>query len=311
LLGLQWTTADRAAFLVQLTTILVPVLEATLFSGQPGVKPLTSKAWAACALAALGVVVISADGAGVDFAALTTAALHPSAAAAVAATAPSAAVLAASVTDGTAGAAGAGAAALASPVSGLSLSLRGDALVACSAIAYSFHVLRLGAIAPRTRPLDLAVAKAAAETTYSALTLVLLLGAAPPLTAALGLGTDWLPAHFPPAAALNAFGAAVAAGAVGVGEWKTIAVASLWCGAATCAYTIWAQSFGQRAVRPTAANLIYTSQPIFSAIFAAALLGEKLSPQGACGGAIIIAALLLSLQADPGISSSSAQSEID
>jgi len=31
------------------------------------------------------------------------------------------------------------------------------------------------------------------------------------------------------------------------------------------------------------------------------LLGEKLSPQGACGGAITIAALVLSLQADPGI----------
>lgn len=304
MLGLQWTTADRAAFLVQLTTILVPVLEATLFAGQPGVKPLTSKAWAACALAALGVVVISADGAGVDFAALASAALHPAAA-------PAAAAAALPIdAAGLAASSGAGGDA-SGAVTDFALSLRGDALVACSAVAYSFHVLRLGAIAPRTQPLDLAVAKAAAETAYSALTLALLLGVAPPLTDALGLGRDWLPGHFPPAAGLDAFAASVAQGAVGAGEWQAILVASLWCGAATCAYTIWAQSFGQRAVRPTAANLIYTSQPIFSAIFAAALLGEKLSPQGACGGAVIIAALLLSLQAEPGISTSSSQSESD
>jgi len=290
---LQWTTADRAAFLVQLTTLLVPVLEATLFAGQPGVKPLTAKAWAACAIAALGVIIISADGAGVDFAALASAALHPAFAA-----------VAALPTDSTGLAVAAAADAVVSSSlapSDLALSLRGDALVACSAIAYSFHVLRLGSIAPRTQPLDLAVAKAAAETAYSAVTLVILLGIAPPLTSALGLGSDWLPGHFPPAAGLNAFRESAASGAVTSSEWSAIAGASLWCGAFTCAYTIWAQSFGQRAVRPTSANLIYTSQPIFSAGFAAVLLGEQLSPQGACGGAIIIAALVLSLQADPGI----------
>lgn len=286
MLGLQWTTADRAAFLVQLTTLLVPVLEATLFAGQPGVKPLTAKAWAACAIAALGVIIISADGAGVDFAALASAALHPASAA-----------VAALPTDST----GLAVAAAADAPSDLALSLRGDALVACSAIAYSFHVLRLGNIAPRTQPLDLAVAKAAAETAYSAVTLVILLGIAPPLTSALGLGSDWLPGHFPPAAGLNAFRESAASGAVTSSEWSAIAGASLWCGAFTCAYTIWAQSFGQRAVRPTSANLIYTSQPIFSAGFAAILLGEQLSPLGACGGAIIIAALVLSVQADPGI----------
>lgn len=294
MLGLQWTTADRAAFLVQLTTLLVPVLEATLFAGQPGVKPLTPNAWAACAVAALGVVIISADGAGVDFVALASSVLHPSSAAAAAAALPtdSTGLAVAAATD----------AAASSPVSSdLALSLRGDALVACSAIAYSFHVLRLGNIAPRTQPLDLAVAKAAAETAYSAVTLVFLLGIAPSLTNALGLGSDWLPGHFPPAADLNAFRESAASGAVGSSEWSAIAGASLWCGAFTCAYTIWAQSFGQRAVRPTSANLIYTSQPIFSAGFAAVLLGEKLSPQGACGGAITIAALVLSLQADPGI----------
>ena len=64
----------------------------------------------------------------------------------------------------------------------------------------------------------------------------------------------------------------------------------------TCAYTIWAQSFGQRNVRPADANLIYTTQPIFSAIFAAILLDERLGLQGLVGGFIIGVALLVALK---------------
>ena len=47
------------------------------------------------------------------------------------------------------------------------------------------------------------------------------------------------------------------------------------------------------------ANLIYTSQPVFSAAFAAALLHERLSAQGLAGGAVIVAALVLSLVNSP------------
>ena len=75
---------------------------------------------------------------------------------------------------------------------------------------------------------------------------------------------------------------------------------ALWCGTMTCAYTIWAQSFGQKVVRPAQANLVYTTQPIFSAIFAAALLSETLSGQGYLGGAIIGAALLISTGGEDG-----------
>ena len=52
---------------------------------------------------------------------------------------------------------------------------------------------------------------------------------------------------------------------------------------------------GQRDVRPADANLIYTSQPIFSAAIAALLLGETLTPHGLVGGGIIIVALLVSI----------------
>ena len=69
--------------------------------------------------------------------------------------------------------------------------------------------------------------------------------------------------------------------------------AVLWTGWVTCAYTIYAQSYSQRRVGPTSANLIYTAQPIFSAIFAWALLGETLGPAGYGGGTLIAAALAL------------------
>jgi drug/metabolite transporter (DMT)-like permease len=311
-LGLQWTTADRAAFIVQLTTVIVPVLESVSSRIRFGAaaKPLPTRVWAACALAAAGVVVISADGAGYNLAeaaanllahreskeavgASVTAAVatatstQSSAAAAAAAAIPeTAAATAAATAVATAAEAGVAAA----------LSLRGDALVAVSAVLYSFHVLRLGSLAPEAPPLKLAQTKAAFETFYSVLTLgalallPALLHASP-----LALDLDWLPNHFSPAADLNAFVGAAQEGSVGEAEWAAIGWAGLWCGAMTCAYTIWAQSFGQREVRPVEANLIYTMQPLFSALFAAALLGETMSPQAEAGGLVVVLALLVCL----------------
>jgi drug/metabolite transporter (DMT)-like permease len=69
--------------------------------------------------------------------------------------------------------------------------------------------------------------------------------------------------------------------------------AVMWMGWVTCAYTIYAQSFGQSCVNPTDANLIYTVQPIFTAIFAWDLLGETLGPAGYLGGALIGTAVYL------------------
>ena len=69
--------------------------------------------------------------------------------------------------------------------------------------------------------------------------------------------------------------------------------AVMWTGWVTCAYTIYAQSFGQSRVNPTDANLIYTIQPIFTAIFAWGLLGETLGPAGYLGGALIGTAVYL------------------
>ena len=67
---------------------------------------------------------------------------------------------------------------------------------------------------------------------------------------------------------------------------------------ATCAYTIWAQSFGQRGVAPSRANLIYTSQPVFSALFAFGLLGERPTAATVAGGGLILAAAATELSRD-------------
>jgi drug/metabolite transporter (DMT)-like permease len=268
-LGLQWTTADRGAFIVQLTTVLVPFLEASVFFAN---RALPLRTWGACLLAAFGVVVLSSESISFDAVAEQ-----------------------------------AGAAGLAETAAAVLASLRGDALVAVAAVFYSLHVIRLGSIAPNVSPLRLAVAKAGYETLYALVTLAVIAACSTDILALLNLpggaagafpavgGGEWLAAHFPPAADVETFAAAVAEGRVTPTEWSALSTAGLWCGVMTCAYTIWAQSFGQRDVRPAEANLIYTSQPIFSAIIASLLLGETLTSRGIAGGSIIIAALLLSI----------------
>lgn len=67
--------------------------------------------------------------------------------------------------------------------------------------------------------------------------------------------------------------------------------AIIWTGMITSAYTIYAQSFGQRRINPVDSNLIYTTQPLFSSLFAYGLLGEKLGFSGWLGAALIGVAL--------------------
>ena len=118
--GLQTVPADRAAFLVQLTTVMVPLLSA-LTAGTLSAVPLPT--WLACIVAFAGVVVMGADDAG-------------------------------SESIGS------------FDVGQLSIS-QGDFLIVLAAVAYSLHVVRLGAYAPRTTPLKLAASKATTEAILS------------------------------------------------------------------------------------------------------------------------------------------------
>ena len=82
-------------------------------------------------------------------------------------------------------------------------------------------------------------------------------------------------------------------GGGGGGEgWYTVGLATLWTGSITVAYTIFAQSFGQAVVPAVTANLIYTTQPFFTAIVAYLLLGERLGTYGYTGGILIGVAVL-------------------
>ena len=56
---------------------------------------------------------------------------------------------------------------------------------------------------------------------------------------------------------------------------------------------IYAQSYGQRYVKPETANLIYTIQPLYTSLFAWLLLGETLGPLGYAGGMVVLLAVLL------------------
>ena len=157
----------------------------------------------------------------------------------------------------------------------------GELCVVAAAVLYSFHVVRLSSLAPTSSPVALALAKAGVEA-------ALALGSVAALLAFSDFGDGRaffkaLPAAEP--STVSALGAAV-----------------LWCGAATCAYTIWAQSFGQAGVSPSRANLVYTSQPIFSALFAWLLVGEQPTAATFAGGGLVLGAVALELapRRDPG-----------
>lgn len=222
--GLATVSAGRGALLVQSTTLLVPILESLR---NAGVRGLPRNTLAACPLAFVGLVIMSASEQGVGSAAFTG----------------------------------------------------GDMLILVSAVIYSVHVIRLSDLAPRVPPLTLAVSKATTELCLGLCAVVLLMAAAP---------------DTPLAIEIHRFFADV--GSMDTGAGLRIVLASAWCGAVTCGYTMWAQSYGQGSgISPTAANLIYTTQPLWSAAFAWILLGEVLQTQEVVGGAAVLGSLLLAV----------------
>mmetsp|Transcript_23205 Transcript_23205/g.27901 ORF Transcript_23205/g.27901 Transcript_23205/m.27901 type:complete len:379 (+) Transcript_23205:14-1150(+) len=221
-LGLQTTSADAAAFLVQLTTIVVPAIEA--FS-KPGT--LTPRTRNCCLIAFIGVAVIC----GADIR-----------------TTPSAAT--------------------------------GDALIVLAAIFYSVHVVRLSSIAVDFRPVDLAFSKAKAEASFSIISVAVF--AFPFFYSSPSF--SYLPVVENSMKTLFSQDISI-----------LLAVVT-WCGLFTCGYTIFAQSYGQRGISAASANLIYTSQPIFSAFFAALLLNEQPTPATLLGGLLILSAVVADLQ---------------
>ena len=251
--GLQTVPADRAAFLVQLTTVIVPLLSALDAGNIFAVPTLT---WAACIIAFSGVVIMGADGSetyGDQTGMLPLNALHMS---------------------------------------------QGDILILLAAIAYSAHVVRLGVYAPRTTAINLAASKATTEAVLSL-----------SLVAGLFCVGNTLPSSLPEF--VNNIGSeivdythSISSSMVNgslLNKESSLGVsiaAILWTGWVTCAYTIFAQSYGQQRVNPTDSNLIYTTQPLFSSLFAYFLLGEVLGIYGYIGAVMIGTALWLVSSSD-------------
>ncbi len=220
--GLQTVPADRSAFLVQLTTLLVPLTQA--FISKQRVPLLT---WLACALAFSGVVIMTID--------------------------PNTQQLSWG---------------------------KGDIYILLAAMAYTLHVIRLGAYTSSSQqqqisPLSLAASKATVEAFLSCATVLVYIFVFQNQEI-----TDYVQQMIHP----NPSSSAPA----------IVGATVLWTGWITCAYTIYAQSFGQaRVTSPTDANLIYSTQPIFSSLFAYFLLQEQLDRNGILGGLLIGLALYL------------------
>ena len=263
--GLQSVPADRAAFLVQLTTVMVPLLSA-ITAG----TLLPIRTYVACLIAFIGVVVMGADGSsggsgGDDV---------------------SNNIVVDSSNDGET---------ITTAIQSMQIVSQGDILCILAALAYTMHVVRLGKYAPQTNPLELAAAKATTEALLGIILCSCLayVGSSSDLSQLLGLPTF-----------VNQMGSSISEyfsfltteltannGAGLSNEISSSLVISiggiLWTGWVTCAYTIYAQSYGQRIVGPADSNLIYTTQPLFSSLFAYLLLGETLGSYGYVGATLI------------------------
>ena len=74
-----------------------------------------------------------------------------------------------------------------------------------------------------------------------------------------------------------------------------VALAIIWNGFFSTALTTWAQSVGQRSVPPTTANLLYSSQPIWAALFSFSFLGESIGFNTIFGSCLLFGAIVYSL----------------
>lgn len=188
-----------------------------------------------------------------------------------------------------------GDASLSSLASSFSSLSQGDLMIVFAALAYTFHCIRLGLYAKETSAIKLAACKATTETAWS-LALVLALVAVASISNMENPGGIMSYASEQGTEITNyvsTISSELSSNSLSMSTVLPALAAVLWTGLVTCGYTIYAQSFGQSSVNPTDANLIYTIQPIFTALFAWGLLGETLGPAGYIGGALIGSAVYI------------------
>lgn len=251
-IGLKTVPSDRAALLLQLTTIFVPLVQSIL-ARNLGLIP--AKTWTACCIALGGVALIGTENVGENISLSL------------------------------------------SSFEGLHFSA-GDKCIILGAVVYTFHCIRLEKYAKEIpSAIRLAAAKASTETGWSALA----------VGASLAVATQGETIQNPLLGGLQTSGQGILDYAeslmypmqdIDIGQYVTLAGALSWIGLVTIAYTISAQTYGQSRVSPSTANLIYSLQPIFTALLAYLLLGEILSYTGLVGGVLIGSAVLLVVAED-------------
>lgn len=250
-LGLKTLNSDRVAFLIQLTTIFVPLVQGI---AARNLLAIPIRTWIACLIALSGVGVLALEG-------------NPDVVEQQAMTQQ------------------------------FFLS-QGDFLVVGSALAYTFHCIRLEKYAKTTRAVTLASCKATTETILSVLLVLALLSYGGDTTEAASTSSNFL-ANFAAESGteitsfFSTMSEKISEGSIPASALIPAVGAVLWTGLVTCGYTIYAQSYGQSRVKPSDANLIYTFQPVWTSLIAFFLLGETLGPSGFAGGALIGLAVFL------------------
>ena len=297
-IGLKTVPSDRAAFLLQLTTIFVPLLKSLTAST---VIPLQT--WIACLVALLGVALIGLDDGAAGVVSYNNNVLNDYTIRSYSDVLHMASSLfdrlpAFSVEDG---------------------------YIVLAAVFYTFHCIRLETYARSTASaIGLATAKATTEMLWSGVVIVGCILVAVALgvehnnvDGGVAVSTDIVSGIVETA---RISGERIVAYGEGMqeqmmisssssssssfahfftsGGWPRVGLATFWVGAVTVAYTIYAQSYGQSRVPAVTANLIYSSQPIFTAMVAYFLLGESLGANGYIGGMLIGAAVLLVIAAE-------------
>lgn len=172
----------------------------------------------------------------------------------------------------------------------------GDFFILGAAILYSLHVVRLGFWANTTTPLKLATSKSIVQAVLSTGLVSVLVGLAGATDSTLsheGIAWFFLNSGVEIVGFFEKFSEKLAAGQISLDLLGKVGGAVVWSGVVGTAYVLYAQSFGQRTVKPSDANLIYSLQPIFTALVAYVLLGEQMDPSGFAGGALVLAAVFL------------------
>jgi drug/metabolite transporter (DMT)-like permease len=266
--GLALTTASHGALLIQLTTLIVPVVQ-----GLQGV-PIPRRIQLAVVLALAGVVCFTQDAVGISGSG--------------------------SLTDPDTVSATATAAVTSFDILGTQMSATalGDALCVVAAIFYSVYDLRLFEWGKQVPARALITRKIATQAFLSFVLLVVVSGSESltymQTTIDAVVGT--IQQNVDKSSSI--IDCDTSSNLKALVSLLLVPAVVLWSGIAVNAVAPYLQVGGQQAVGPTRAQTIYASQPLWAAMLSYVFLGETIGQQGLVGGSIFIAALFLAATAE-------------